>query len=247
MFAAELWRCLGPLQIQRKAKPFAVVRYFPESYRFSPRSHASISLEMRVENYFGDREDAAWSQALENLLERGIAIGNFAEHSDQYGAIEPVALELAFTGAGLNKSDICKLCGPRSVSGARQHAGLHIQCNNGASFADAFCKRNYQTSRSATDVQYGHAGSNVQAVDDDGGSIGFRKRIIAFDKPAQPNLARSSAKKQSPDQAGKGGQADEAANDVSCFVHGLLSPHQSPSIVGMLLRFCVCALEGTTV
>jgi hypothetical protein len=72
---------------------------------------------------------------------------------------------------------------------------------------------------------------NIQAGDDDSGSIGFRKRIVALDKPAQPNLARSSGKKHSPDQAGKDGQADKGANDVCCYVHCLLLLRRSsPSV-----------------
>src|SRR5262249_31938775 len=85
-----------------------------------------------------------------------------------------------------------------------------------ALLADPLRERDGEPPGAAAEIEHGHAGPDIRALDDDVRPVGARERAVELDEPAQPCVARDLAgpREHAPHEADEQDQADEADEDV---------------------------------
>src|SRR5262249_60115704 len=101
-------------------------------------------------------------------------------------AVEPVAAELALSQPALEKSNIAEVCGRCLFPRALKHPGLDIHGHDFASRPDVLGDGDGKAARTTAGVQHGHAQLQIQTLDDDRRSIGFREGTVELHQPAHP-------------------------------------------------------------
>ena len=111
---------------------------------------------MRIEDDLDDREDAARLEGIEEFDKRRLTIRYLSKNGHQHGTIEAGARKRPIAKARGQKLDIRKT--GRCCLGLRssEHAGLDVDGQHAARWADTASERNRQPSGATARVEDGH-------------------------------------------------------------------------------------------
>ena len=155
-------------------------------------------------------------QRIIDFLQRRLPIGELAQHRHQQGAIEPIAAELALPRCRLKKANVGELRGACFFPCPVEHTCRDIHGHDLALRADHLAERDREPARAAAEVQYGHAGVDIQTLHDDRGAICLGEGIVQLDEPAQPRRARdrTAAGHQAPYAGGENNEDHQTEEDI---------------------------------
>src|SRR5262249_24798785 len=93
------------LEMNCGGNPASMERLLAETRLHGQLRHGVAAPEMRVEDDFGDRENASGFERIEELLKRRLAIRNFPQHRHQQSSVEAIVFQLSLAQPGAKKAD----------------------------------------------------------------------------------------------------------------------------------------------
>ena len=204
------------LEIEREGEVSSKEPVFLKSNRLRNSCHIATTLKMRIKDDLGDREYASGLQGIKDFLQRCVLVRNFPEDCHCESPIEVIAFQFSLADARLNKTDVRELGVFGFFFGAPKHARLNVDGEHLA-IGNALCQWDADSSGATADIQHRHVRFKFQVFNDRGGSTRSSKRIVEFDKPAQPDRTRQrpTSGSQTPADSNEQEHSNEAQENTN--------------------------------